>query len=120
MQEILSNKQARGIFGEIQLKDIVSKALPADAYDFQCTLSNGKRADCIIYLPEPQGNIVIDSKFPLEAYNSMITNTNEVEKNRNTQLFQSSIKTHIKEDPKKTSLAVKLPMCNSILPSEAI
>ena len=58
LQEILSNKQARGIFGEIQLKDIVSRALPADAYDFQFTLSNGKRADCIIYLPEPQGNIV--------------------------------------------------------------
>ena len=51
LQEILSNKQARGIFGEIQLKDIVSKALPSDAYDFQFTLSNGKRADCIIYLP---------------------------------------------------------------------
>ena len=101
LQEILSNKQARGVFGEIQLKDIVSKALPADAYDFQFTLSNGKRADCIIYLPEPQGNIVIDSKFPLEAYNSMITNTNEVEKNRNIQLFQSSIKTHIKDISEK-------------------
>ena len=101
LQEILSNKQARGIFGEIQLKDIVSKALPADAYDFQFTLSNGKRADCIIYLPEPQGNIVIDSKFPLEAYNSMIKNINEVEKNRDIQLFQNSIKTHIKDISEK-------------------
>ncbi len=101
LQEILSNKQARGVFGEIQLKDIVSKALPSDAYDFQFTLSNGKRADCIIYLPEPQGNIVIDSKFPLEAYNSMISNTNEVDKNRNIQLFQSSIKTHIKDISEK-------------------
>ena len=101
LQEILSNKQARGIFGEIQLKDIVSKALPSDSYDFQFTLSNGKRADCIIYLPEPQGNIVIDSKFPLEAYNSMITNTSEVDKNRNIQQFQSSIKTHIKDISEK-------------------
>ena len=101
LQEILSNKQARGIFGEIQLKDIVSRALPADAYDFQFTLSNGKRADCIIYLPEPQGNIVIDSKFPLEAYNAMIKNTNEVEKNRDVQSFQSSIKTHIKDISEK-------------------
>ena len=101
LQEILSNKQARGIFGEIQLKDIVSKALPSDAYDFQFTLSNGKRADCIIYLPEPQGNIVIDSKFPLEAYNAMITNTNEVDRNRNVQHFQSSIKTHIKDISEK-------------------
>ena len=101
LQEILSNKQARGIFGEIQLKDIVSKALPSDSYDFQFTLSNGKRADCIIYLPEPQGNIVIDSKFPLEAYNNMITNTNEVDRNRNIQQFQSSIKTHIKDISEK-------------------
>ena len=101
LQEILSNKQARGVFGEIQLKDIVRKALPSDAYDFQFTLSNGKRADCIIYLPEPQGNIVIDSKFPLEAYNSMIANTNEADKNRNVQLFQSSIKTHIKDISEK-------------------
>ena len=101
LQEILSNKQARGVFGEIQLKDIVKKALPSDAYDFQFTLSNGKRADCIIYLPEPQGNIVIDSKFPLEAYNSMISNTNEADKNRNIQLFQSSIKTHIKDISEK-------------------
>ena len=101
LQEILSNKQARGVFGEIQLKDIVRKALPSDAYDFQFTLSNGKRADCIIYLPEPQGNIVIDSKFPLEAYNSMISNTNEADKNRNIQLFQSSIKTHIKDIAEK-------------------
>ena len=101
LQEILSNKQARGVFGEIQLKDIVRRALPSDAYDFQFTLSNGKRADCIIYLPEPQGNIVIDSKFPLEAYNSMISNTNEADKNRNVQLFQSSIKTHIKDISEK-------------------
>ena len=101
LQEILSNKQARGVFGEIQLKDIVSKALPSDAYDFQFTLSNGKRADCIIYLPEPQGNIVIDSKFPLEAYKAMISNTNEVDKSKNIQLFQSSIKTHIKDISEK-------------------
>ncbi len=101
LQEILSNKQARGVFGEIQLKDIVRKALPSDAYDFQYTLSNGKRADCIIYLPEPQGNIVIDSKFPLEAYNAMISNKNEVEKNRKVQLFQSSIKTHINDISEK-------------------
>ena len=101
LQEILSNKQARGVFGEIQLKDIVSKALPSDAYDFQFTLSNSKRADCIIYLPEPQGNIVIDSKFPLEAYNAMISNTNEVDKSKNMQLFQSSIKTHIKDISEK-------------------
>ena len=70
LQDILSNKQTRGAFGEIQLNDIVIKALPSDSYKFQYTLSNGKRADCLIDLPNPPGAIVIDSKFPLEAYES--------------------------------------------------
>ena len=53
LQDILSNKQTRGAFGEIQLTDIVSKALPTDSYAMQATLSNGKRADCLIHLPNP-------------------------------------------------------------------
>ena len=57
LQDILSNKQARGAFGEIQLNDIVSKALPADAFSFQATLSNGKRVDCLLHLPNPPGSI---------------------------------------------------------------
>ena len=71
LQDILSNKQTRGAFGEIQLNDIVSKALPSDSYALQATLSNGKRADCLIHLPNPPGPIVIDSKFPLEAYEAL-------------------------------------------------
>ena len=55
LQDILSNKQTRGAFGEIQLNDIVSKALPADAYSFQATLSNGRRADCLDPPAEPAG-----------------------------------------------------------------
>ncbi|MEO1639639.1 MAG: DNA recombination protein RmuC [Pseudomonadota bacterium] len=68
LQDILSNKQRRGMFGEIQLTDIVSKALPTDSYALQATLSNGKRADCLVHLPNPPGPIVIDAKFPFEAY----------------------------------------------------
>lgn len=71
LQDILSNKQTRGAFGEIQLHDIVQKALPKDAYTMQATLSNGKRADCLIQLPNPPGPIVIDAKFPLEAYEAL-------------------------------------------------
>jgi DNA recombination protein RmuC len=52
----------------------VAKALPADAYSFQTTLSNGKRADCLIHLPNPPGPIVIDAKFPLEAYEALRRN----------------------------------------------
>jgi len=47
---------------------LVTDALPPSAYTFQATLSNGKRADCLLKLPNPPGSIVIDSKFPLESY----------------------------------------------------
>lgn len=68
LQDILSNKQARGAFGEIQLNDLVSGILPPSTYDFQVKLSNGRIADCLLNLPNPPGPIAIDSKFPLESY----------------------------------------------------
>ncbi|MCB6179473.1 DNA recombination protein RmuC [Rhodobacter sp. Har01] len=71
LQDILSNKQTRGAFGEIQLNDIVQKALPKDAFTMQATLSNGRRADCLIHLPNPPGPIVVDAKFPLESYEAL-------------------------------------------------
>jgi DNA recombination protein RmuC len=71
LQDILSNKQRRGLFGEIQLNDIVAGALPPDAYAFQASLSNGRRADVLVRLPHPPGPIVIDAKFPLEAYEAL-------------------------------------------------
>jgi DNA recombination protein RmuC len=96
LQDILSNKQTRGAFGEIQLNDIVSKALPADAYALQTTLSNGKRADCLIHLPNPPGPIVIDSKFPLEAYEALVRAKTPHEKQEAVRAFRISIKTHIR------------------------
>src|SRR6188472_211117 len=68
LQHILTNKQARGAFGEVQLNDLVSNALPPSAYELQCTLSSGVRADCLLKLPNPPGSIAIDAKFPLESY----------------------------------------------------
>jgi DNA recombination protein RmuC len=68
LQEVLSNKQARGAFGEVQLNDLVQNALPPQAYAFQHTLSSGARADCVLHLPNPPGSIAIDAKFPLESY----------------------------------------------------
>jgi DNA recombination protein RmuC len=71
LQEVLSNKQARGAFGEVQLADLVQNALPPQAYAFQYTLSTGVRADCVLKLPNPPGAIAIDAKFPLESYNAL-------------------------------------------------
>ena len=71
LQEVLSNKQARGAFGEVQLNDLVSSALPPSAYEFQSTLSSGVRVDCLLHLPNPPGSIAIDAKFPLESYSAL-------------------------------------------------
>jgi DNA recombination protein RmuC len=68
LQEVLSNKQARGAFGEVQLSDLVQTVLPPSAYTIQCTLSTGARVDCLLKLPNPPGPIAIDAKFPLESY----------------------------------------------------
>ncbi|SMR82400.1 DNA recombination protein RmuC [Aliiroseovarius halocynthiae] len=96
LQDILSNKQTRGAFGEIQLTDIVSKALPKDSYDLQQTLSNGKRADCLIHLPNPPGPIVIDSKFPLEAYEALRKAETQYELNEAAKAMKVAVKAHIK------------------------
>lgn len=96
LQDILSNKQRRGAFGEIQLHDIVTKALPPDAYAFQPTLSNGKRADCLIRLPNPPGVIVIDAKFPLEAYEALMAAETERERVEAARAFKATVLNHIK------------------------
>ncbi len=95
LQDILSNKQTRGAFGEIQLRDIVTKALPADSYSFQATLSNGKRADCLIHLPNPPGPIVVDSKFPLEAYEALRAAGDERALNEARRQMRTSVRHHI-------------------------
>ena len=96
LQDILSNKQTRGAFGEIQLNDIVSKALPRDSYQMQATLSNGKRADCLIHLPNPPGPIVIDSKFPLEAYEALRRADTKAEMAEAMRMMRTSVRVHIK------------------------
>ncbi|EEW26695.1 DNA recombination protein RmuC [Rhodobacter ferrooxidans] len=96
LQDILSNKQTRGAFGEIQLHDIVLKALPADAYTMQATLSNGRRADCLVHLPNPPGPIVIDAKFPLEAYEALRRATTPQALQEAARAFRTSVRAHIK------------------------
>ncbi len=96
LQDILSNKQTRGAFGEIQLHDIVQKALPADAYTMQATLSNGRRADCLIHLPNPPGPIVIDAKFPLEAYEALRRADSPRAQTEAAQLLRGAVRAHLR------------------------
>ncbi|MBB4524673.1 DNA recombination protein RmuC [Rhizobium leguminosarum] len=71
LQAILSNKQTRGAFGQSRMETIVADGLPMGAYAFQQTLSNGSRPDCTIRMPNGAPPLVIDAKFPLEAWNAI-------------------------------------------------
>ena len=74
---LMGNKQARGTFGEKQLEDLVRDIMPPETYAFQCVLETGVRPDCVIRLPYPPGDMIIDSKFPLESYNRMLMDAND-------------------------------------------
>ena len=95
-QELLGDKKSRGAFGEVQLEGLVRNALPPDAFSMQHTLSNGNRADCVLFLPEPTGSVAIDSKFPLESYRKMLDNSLPPDEIKNAQKqFKLDIKKHI-------------------------
>jgi DNA recombination protein RmuC len=121
LQDILANKQARGAFGEIQLNDIVQKALPSDAYTMQATLSNGKRADCLIHLPNPPGPIVIDAKFPLEAYEALRRADNPRAVIEAQAQLRAAVRVHIKAISEKYILdGETADGALMFLPSEAV
>ena len=121
LQDILSNKQTRGAFGEIQLNDIVTKALPSDSYTLQATLSNGRRADCLIHLPNPPGPIAIDSKFPLEAYEALRAAQNDRDLAEAAKLMRQAVKKHIRDISEKYPLdGETADGALMFLPSEAV
>ncbi|MEM7642245.1 MAG: DNA recombination protein RmuC, partial [Pseudomonadota bacterium] len=118
LQDILSNKQTRGAFGEIQLRDIVAKALPPDAFTWQATLSNGRRADCLIHMPDPPGPLVIDAKFPLEPYEALRADPKD---QRAITAFRAAIRAHVKAVAEKYILPGETADGACLfLPSEAI
>lgn len=121
LQEVLSNKQARGAFGEIQLNDLVKSILPPSAYEFQVVMSNTKRADCVLKLPNPPGTIVIDAKFPLESYHALRVASSEREKVEAERFFRTSVLKHIKDISEKYIITGETAeSALMFLPSEAI
>lgn len=121
LQEVLSNKQARGAFGEIQLNDLVTSILPPNAYEFQMVLSNAKRADCVLRLPNPPGTIVIDAKFPLESYHALRAAVSDREKLEAERFFRASVLKHIKDISEKYIIPGETAeSALMFLPSEAI
>jgi len=102
LQDVLIDKRARGAFGEVQLATLIANMIPSNHYSLQYTLSNQKRADCILFLPEPTGNVVIDAKFPLETYQKLM-NTDAASAERKTlqQQFRQDMQKHIKDIAEK-------------------
>ncbi len=97
LQDILGNKQSRGAFGEIQLHDLITTILPPSVCRFQAVLSNGRRADCLLALPNPPGSIVIDAKFPLESYYALRAAGDEVATTQASRSFASDVLKHVKD-----------------------
>ncbi|MFO1184668.1 MAG: DNA recombination protein RmuC [Bauldia sp.] len=97
LQHILADKQQRGAFGQARMEAIVQDGLPVGAYSFQETLSNGKRPDCVVKLPNGAPRIVIDAKFPLEAWNAMRAATLAGHSTATAQtLFRRDVSAHVR------------------------
>ena len=96
LQQILANKQTRGTFGQGRMEAIIEDALPNHAYDFQYTLSNGKRPDCVIHIPNDSAVLVIDAKFPLEGWSAVKEAASPEEDKAARTRFRTDVKVHIK------------------------
>jgi DNA recombination protein RmuC len=101
LQDILSNKQARGAFGQAQMEDIVRDMLPADYFAFESTLSNGNRVDCLITLPGAHGAIGVDSKYPHEGFVRLMDAQTDDERKTATQAFTRDVIKHVRDIAEK-------------------
>ena len=101
LKDILSNKQTRGAFGQGRMEAIISDGLHSKAYAFQATLSNGTRPDCLISLPDSKLKLVIDAKFPLEAYNDMREAEDETSRHAAEQRLKQDVMKHVKDIAEK-------------------
>ncbi len=98
LQKILADKRSRGAFGEVQLASLVRNVLPEAAFSLQHALPNGKIADCVLFLPAPNGALAIDAKFPLEAYRRMTDfEVADFERKQAERQFKQDIRKHIKD-----------------------
>jgi DNA recombination protein RmuC len=105
LQAILSNKQTRGAFGQARMETIIADGLPMDAYSFQATLSNGNRPDCLVHMPNDAPALVIDAKFPLEAWNSLRNASDPAVAAEASKQFRRDMEVHIKAISEKYLIA---------------
>jgi DNA recombination protein RmuC len=101
LKNILNNKQTRGAFGQGRMEAIITDGLHSKAYEFQATLSNGTRPDCVISLPDSALRLVIDAKFPLEAYNAMRAAEDEPTRKGFEAQLKSDMARHVRDIAEK-------------------
>ncbi|WP_022712468.1 DNA recombination protein RmuC [Pseudochrobactrum sp. AO18b] len=97
LQAILANKQTRGAFGQSRMEAIIADGLPMGAYEFQATLSNGMRPDCLVRMPNGTASLVVDAKFPLESWNALKASETPEAKRHYEQLFRRDMEVHIRD-----------------------
>jgi DNA recombination protein RmuC len=95
LKDILANKQSRGAFGQGRMEAIIRDGMPSGAYEFQYQLSNGKRPDCIIRLPEDPRVMVIDSKFPLESFTALRDAKDDVARKQAEARVRNDVSKHV-------------------------
>jgi DNA recombination protein RmuC len=100
LRDVLANKQSRGAFGQARMEAIVQDGLPKGAYEFQYTLSSGKRPDCVVFLPDARP-LCIDAKFPLEAVTALHEARTEEEKKAAAQRLRSDVMKHVSDIAEK-------------------
>lgn len=105
LKDVLSNKQARGAFGQGRMEAIVRDALPSNAYTFQATLSNGRRPDCVIHLPGDERPLVIDAKFPLEGFTAFREAKGDDDRRLAATRIRADVGLHIRDIAEKYLLA---------------
>lgn len=98
---ILGNKQSRGAFGEMQLRQLIEDRLPPDGFAWQHTLSTGVRCDCLIRLPFPPGPVAVDSKFPLEAWQALRDAEDAPARTVAARQFTADMRKHIDDIARK-------------------
>ena len=97
LQGVLANKQARGAFGQVRMEAILRDALPASAFVLQPTLSNGRRPDCLIRMPNTEAALVVDSKFPLEGFEALRVAGTPQDTKAATQAIREAVRRHIQD-----------------------
>ena len=97
LKDILNNKQARGAYGQGRMEAIIRDGLHGHAFSFQATLSNGSRPDCLIKLPESELRLVLDAKFPLEAFNALKAATGEAAIRTAETRLRKDVILHVKD-----------------------